>query len=854
MPFISSASAQQPASIEPGSQSSAELPTITLRDELPWLMRRAALLDLRLNQSPKPSDYGLCANLLSLASDLDPNNAELARSVAQAAWLAGDEALMLEATRRVIQVDPKDSMAQLRLISANINKKQTVEGRKALYDRFLSDAGNSLDPAVRSRLALDAALLEREMGNTTGFIERLHQATRLDMTNKAAASLAAQFYSSIRENPVTNLDYQLRLLNADPLDANVYLTITRMLASQGALEESQRFLDTAVKLFKLESGEITADIEEITIALEWQIDGPASFLDRLNRRLNELRVKAQSVIQAYEERQLPTDGLMRPEAIKYNLGLDKLRLLAAHSQGETQLVRSILTDIENSVNEQLVQFAEMAKTSGVNMNLLLTQVVVRIAELQAMRAIVGLDADLIRRDINNIIQLQPAMAERLSGIEPMALYAEGRYEEALVASEANLGSPIISLIRAQCFERLDREQDAIEVYLRIARKNPLDVYGAYASTRLQSLGVGDQLLTEAGATMATMARKVPAWLDQMIERPGSFQFLRIEQDQRMYREGELPMLTITLQNTAPIPLALGPNAPLESRVLIEPVGVKTMTNGFNGESKPKVLQIDHRLRLMPREELVFKVVADSATTDWLIDQQPGVSMRQRWRLIQGYRPRVADNSARQGTIDPSAKVYGITNSPLGLTAETQVVQRLGLSVYRADPNDLIAMLNRGDSQSRRRAVLAINARLMSSNEDDAIDEGMMNKLISALNDAFTGCSAGERAAMLLALPQRHQVPAMIEFDDHVAALLLSDALIGRPHGARMCLAHPHGRSRSPHLRDARPYHGRAGTTHRDPCSHEAQEQRAPARNRRPRCRGHDAHIRWAWVLIQSMGA
>ena len=674
MPFISSASAQQPASIEPGSQSSAELPTITLRDELPWLMRRAALLDLRLNQSPKPSDYGLCANLLSLASDLDPNNAELARSVAQAAWLAGDEALMLEATRRVIQVDPKDSMAQLRLISANINKKQTVEGRKALYDRFLSDAGNSLDPAVRSRLALDAALLEREMGNTTGFIERLHQATRLDMTNKAAASLAAQFYSSIRENPVTNLDYQLRLLNADPLDANVYLTITRMLASQGALEESQRFLDTAVKLFKLESGEITADIEEITIALEWQIDGPASFLDRLNRRLNELRVKAQSVIQAYEERQLPTDGLMRPEAIKYNLGLDKLRLLAAHSQGETQLVRSILTDIENSVNEQLVQFAEMAKTSGVNMNLLLTQVVVRVAELQAMRAIVGLDAELIRRDINNIIQLQPAMAERLSGIEPMALYAEGRYEEALVASEANLGSPIISLIQAQCFE-----------------------------------------------------------LDQMIERPGSFQFLRIQQDQRMYREGELPMLTITLQNTAPIPLALGPNAPLESRVLIEPVGVKTMTNGFNGESKPKVLQIDHRLRLMPREELVFKVVADSATTDWLIDQQPGVSMRQRWRLIQGYRPRVADNSARQGTIDPNAKVYGITNSPLGLTAETQVVQRLGLSVYRADPNDLIAMLNRGDSQSRRRAVLAINARLMSSNEDDAIDEGMMNKLINALN-------------------------------------------------------------------------------------------------------------------------
>ncbi|MFG0246245.1 MAG: tetratricopeptide repeat protein [Phycisphaerales bacterium JB052] len=770
------ASAQQP-SVEPGSQSGAELPSIALRDELPWLMRRAALLELRLNESPKPSDYALCANLLSLASELDPDNAELARDVAQAAWLAGDSDLMLEATRRVIKIDPKDSMAQLRLISANINKKQTVEERKALYDRFLSDAGESLDPSVRSRLALDAALLEREMGNTSGFIERLHQSTRLDITNKAAASLAAQFYSSVRDNPVTNFDYQLRLLNADPLDANVYLTITRMLASQGALEESQRFLDNAVKLFKLESGEISSNIEEITIAIEWQLDGPAAFLDRLSRRLNELRVKAQSVIQAYEERQLPTDDLMRPEAIRYNLGLDKLRLLAAHSQGETQLVRSILTDIQNSVDDHILQLATAAQTSGVNMNVIVTQVVVRVAELQAMRAIVGLDADLIRRDIDRVIELQPAMAQSFSSIECMALYAEGRYEESLAATEANLDSPIVGLIRAQCLERLDRQQEAIDLYVRIAHSNPLDVYGAFASTRAQSLGAGDRLLTDAGKTMATMARKVPDWLDQMIDRPSSFQFLRIEQDQRLYRENELPMLTITLQNTAPIPLALGPNAPLESRILIEPVGVKTLTNGFVGETKPKVLQIDHRLRLMPREELVFKVVGDSATTDWLIDQQPGVSMRQRWRLIQGYRPRVTDSASQQQNTNPDAKIYGITNSPLGLTAETQVVQRLGLSVFRADPNELVAMLNRGDSHSRRRAVLAINARLMSNDADDALDETAMGKIVEALNNAFTGSSSRERAAMLLALPHRHQVPAMIEFDDHVAALLLSDALI-----------------------------------------------------------------------------
>ena len=143
------------------SDSSSDRTRVSLIQDLPWLVRRAAILDLRLHESPAPIDYELTANLLSIASDLDPTNAEYARDMAQASWLAGDQSLMLEATRRVIKIDPKDSVAQLRLISAKINEKQTLEERKALYDRFLSDAGKSIDPSVRSRLALDAALLDQ---------------------------------------------------------------------------------------------------------------------------------------------------------------------------------------------------------------------------------------------------------------------------------------------------------------------------------------------------------------------------------------------------------------------------------------------------------------------------------------------------------------------------------------------------------------------------------------------------------------------------------------------------------------------------------------------------------------------
>ena len=750
---------------------------ISLAEELPLLLRRGAILDLRLHESPTPIDYELTANLLSLASDLDPDNVEFARDMAQAGWLAGDQDLMMEATRRVIRIDPKDSVAQLRLISARINEKQTIEGRKALYDRFLSDAGKSIDPSVRSRLALDAALLEREAGNTAGFVERLHQATRLDVTNKSAASLAAQYYSSISGNLATSMDYQLRLLYADPLDANVHMAIARMLAREGALEISKRFLDNAYELFKLETGRSPEDVEELRIAVEWQVGGAEKPIGRLNAILNDQRITAQAQIESYQLQQLPTDGLTKPEEIRYTLGVDRLRLLAAQAEGDTEQVRSVLTDIERTVNEELVRFAQLAQAPGADVNALFGIVVQRLAELQTLRAIVGMDSDQIRKDLNEIKEKQPAIAPRVASLEAMALFAEGKYAEALEAAEPFQGTPVVEIVRAQCFEKLDRGDEAIELYLRLAHSNATNGYGAFAHTRLQQLGAGDRILTDAGREMAMVAERAPGWIEEMIKRPASFQYLSVTQDKRMYSEGDRPRLTLRLQNTSPIPLAVGPNAPIDSRMLIEPVGVATPQNGFVGKPKPKIVQLDSRIRLMPREELIVEIYADSVTTDWLIEQQPSLSMRQRWRVIQGFRPRLSDELANRSSYSPDASVFGLTKSPLGLTAETTVVQRLGLTVYRAEPGELIAMLESGNHDAKRRALSAISSRLMSQNPDLQFDAGATDRIVEALNALYTKSGTKTRAAMMLTLPQRHQVPALMAFDDHVASSLLSEALI-----------------------------------------------------------------------------
>jgi tetratricopeptide (TPR) repeat protein len=774
--------ASQPSSVSSSSTvsdaESSDRSRIELSDQLPWLLRRSALLDLRLHESPSPQDYELTSILLGIGLELDPTNAEIARDMAQAAWLAGDEKLMYDATRQIIRIDPKDTVAQLRLISSRINEKQTLEGRKALYDRFLSDAGKSLDPSVRSRLALDAALLEREAGNTSGFIERLHQATRLDRSNKSAASLAVQYYASINPDPTTNLDYQLRLLYADPLDANVHLTIATMLARQGALQESKRFLYNAIELFKLETGRSPENIEEIRIAIEWQADGPEKPMAPLEAAINDQRRSAQVVIDAYEEQMLPTDALMQPEKIRYSLGIDKLRILAAHATGDSELVRKILDDIEGTISDEIFEFTKLARAPGANVSGLFAQVILRMSELNAIRAVVGLDADKMRDEIEEMQENLPQAAEQLGGIEPMILFAEGKYEEALVASEKFAGTVVGAIVRAQCYERIGDTEEAIRIYDILAHNNVTSAYGAFAHTRLVQLGREDLILTDRGQEMMEIVARVPDWIEDMIQRPHSFQFILIEQDEQVYHDGQRPMLTIKLQNTAPVPLSVGPNAPIDSRMLIEPTGLGSQQSGFRGRPRPRVIQMDTRLRLLPRESVTLQVTADSVSTDWLLSHQPRFSSRVRWRLIQGFRARLSDTVATQQQQSPDANVFGIKNSPLGLTAETGVVQRLGLPVYTAQASQLIDMLESADRDSNRRALTVISARMLNSASiEEEFDPSSQARIVSAINELYTRSSTETRAAMLLALPQRHQVSAMMDFDDHVASSLLSDALI-----------------------------------------------------------------------------
>jgi hypothetical protein len=721
-----------------------------------------ASLDLALNEPVTPADYTLAMHMLSMAMDMNPTDADLARSVVEAAWSAGDQEELIRATRVVIKNDPKDTVAQLRLISAIVNRAQTAEGRIEAYKRFVGGDDSPIDASVRSRLMLDMALLERERGNETAFLSALRGAAKLDPANKEAQSLVVQHYSQVINDQSTIMSLQMRVLYADPLDPHVHIAIARMCAAEGATDAAWRFLNTGIAIFRIDSGQVPPRLQEQQLSLLWQYEGAQAILDRLDPTLADERATRQAQIDARIAADEPYDDLEPPTEIRYEPGTDRIRLLAAFILKNQETVDSVLMDLQRSLIAYYVEVRDQMAQRGANKGALLGSYLNEVVTFQTMRAIVGVDAELIRNDMNSIVAEAPELEKFFRPFEPFSLFAGGEYLEAKnSAIEQLAASAPRDLLIALASERLGQTAEAIELYTQLTLDYPLEATGALARSRLEELTNGEDQTTPEGMKMREIANQVPAWFDQMIVNPENTMSLSIAPTKSSFESGEQSSLTIRLVNISTLPLSLGSAHPIDSNLLIVP-GFREIDTNFKGKGRSKVIDLGRRLRLNPLEELVVEVEPDSIQTRWLIQSQPQSAVRQRWRALQGFKPLPGG---------------GIVNSPFALVSETPLIERRVLAEATASIDVLVEGLGSTNPDEVVRCVRGAGAILYKPDTRPDFVEDDFKRLVNALWDCYASSDTANKVWMLGVLPTKVASPAMASFDERVQQTLTADSLV-----------------------------------------------------------------------------
>ena len=723
---------------------------------------RVAFLDLRARPMPTPDDYMIAERLLDTAAAFQPSDAELLRMQIRAAWAAGDSDRVDELTRRLVLLDPADTVAQLRLASSRVRRLQTTDERLRAYDRLLGPEGRAIDPSVRSRLALDAALLCREGGDIAGFAERLTQATQLDGTNKEAAALTWSFFGPLVESRPERLELLLNLLNADPTDPLVHRQVATELAMGGAFVQARRFHGLAVSLYTALSPQLDERVAAEASVIRWQVEGPKAVVESLNRELLGMRQAAAMQIMQWEQARMPTDSLPKPETIMLAPLYNQIRLVAAIMAGDRETIGATLADMGAVLEDMVKQAARVAELATPE------ERAQRAAEIwgaisQQLIAVAWADAS------TEALTEWAERSEANFGADAdmtrmLKAWAELRLGDPAVAEQIFRALPESSTLNrvglALTLERLGRTEEAAEVLRRLAIDAPLSLAGVWAREQYTRATQKEALASPEQAELVRLAGSVPQWVDRMAVDPRTFMSLSAELVDTSIPSTGRAALRVRLTNLAPRPLGVGGDRILNSRLLLSPK-LELGTGQLFAKALPEVAELDRRLRLMPAESLEVVLWPDPGMVGWIAEVGGIDTVRERWRVLQGY------------TLD----AQGVpTPGVLCFETETQRLTRPPLELGRVPATELADALDAAPAADLPGVVAAIRARaLLEAGHPYVLAGDDLNRVATIAADRYTHMPPAARATMLAVLPTARAAPGMEPFD--AAALAEEDPLL-----------------------------------------------------------------------------
>lgn len=133
----------------------------------------------------------------------------------------------------------------------------------------------------------------------------------------------------------------------------------------------------------------------------------------------------------------------------------------------------------------------------------------------------------------------------------------------------------------------------------------------------------------------------------MANSPQNFMSLRAEHVAPNVSPLERSLVRITITNMSPIPLAVGPSAPINSSFLLSP-RIFTEVTSQSASGSPEVASLDRKLSLPPDTAMSTIVWADQGVMGNLLDLRGSAATSVRWTIVQGFRPDRAANAYTPG--------------------------------------------------------------------------------------------------------------------------------------------------------------------------------------------------------------
>lgn len=228
------------------------------------------------------------------------------------------------------------------------------------------------------------------------------------------------------------------------------------------------------------------------------------------------------------------------------------------------------------------------------------------------------------------------------------------------------------------------------------------------------------------------------------------------------------LVKMSIRNLGALPMGLGSNRPINSRFLFSP-SLDLKAAEVRQFSKPEVVDLDRRLRLMPGETLEALVWADSGFAGWFCEDIASQVVRAKYRIVQGFV------TGSRGLIDPGP---GCVQSDLPVIVRTTLREAtLGAADFAAEAESA------GEGAVVRLGAAARTRVLGEKFSGLRVSPVDKETMAQALAKRYPTLSVNARIALVSIVPTAKQSPEFAAFDAAVLEekdpLVLPIALITR---------------------------------------------------------------------------
>ncbi|MEM1167020.1 MAG: hypothetical protein AAGI30_12110 [Planctomycetota bacterium] len=691
---------------------------LDIRSLVASTLTRVALLRTRVVPSPTLDDFESTAWAIHIAQRLMPDDVQLVRLEREARAAAAQYDRVTELQARVLQLDPADTVAQLALLNSNIAKQQTADARLALYERILGPAGDQLDAAVRSRLALDAALLAREQGDESRAADLLLLATELDATNKQAATLFAAYFLPLASRPLDRVELLANVWLADPLDPGAAENLMGELVRTGAFQAADRVFAMHERLIVLR-GENLFDIDRFMqrTTILWNAFGPATAIEYLSnvedkaREFDE-RKRARQIEDGFEPGPRPA-GYLVPSLEALRLAVHVARQDRARS---TQAIEAMAEATERVIDVVLeegdLEISDL-DLERVRIENGLTLLWSRLLSGEQIPSARRQYADLRERAAAIEQPLTPDAIRRFDG---WFLVYDGELDRAREQLEplADAGDLQAGWALGTAAQLEGDSTEAARRFAALALRAPATAIGSAARERVELLLGQDIAPPPEVQEVEDYIAELAPWLESFIVDPSSYLDLRLDFNTSAIELIGPMRATLTLRNRLNFPIALGVGAPVRDQVMalsrLEVAG-----QDLDQLVRPSIISTATRLRLAPREQFEVEVDLRRDNLGEISDRFAEGRGTARCRVLHHF------------VLGPTGQPV---DGPFSLSAQSpEILVRLGVEAGLTD-EQIAAELAAGNTRRTLDLAIAAASRIGAViNAQAARDFGARNLLV-----------------------------------------------------------------------------------------------------------------------------